>query len=332
MYRSPLTFIRCATVVLCILLGTSAAATAAPNLQATVDIKALTLTTGDLPRGFAEVKDRTVAEERPDGAAVYDVTYARERTAENLAAYAFEVRSGVARTAQVEDAVLQLESTKEAFLGEGWATTGVPPLGDEALGLTQTTDGEGGKVVHHSYVFRKGAYILMVGIRGRPEATKLDDAVSLAIKVSGRLDTALRGGAPAPATSRPATAPLPMAPPVPPLPQPRALSVQDLDGNATLVASDGTFLGSISSNAFDAKSVCNDFGQYGNPFSSLSIKNEFGTYGNPFSSSSPYNEFTSTPPIIMYRGRPVGHLTKNEFLPGAVDPDGLLAVLGCPKV
>jgi hypothetical protein len=174
---------------------------AAPSLQSNVDIKTLALTRDDLPRGFTMVPDRTVSEDRPDGVAVYDVTYARERSAENLAAGPFEVRSGVARTAQVEDAVLQLESTKEAFLGEGWSTTGVPPLGDETLGLTQTTDGEGGKVVHYSYLFRKGPYILMVGIRGRPEATKLDEAVSLAIKVSGRLDTALRGGAPAPASA-----------------------------------------------------------------------------------------------------------------------------------
>lgn len=184
---------------------------AAPSLQSNIDIKTLALTRDDLPRGFTMVPDRTVSEDRPDGVAVYDVTYARERSAENLAAGPFEVRSGVARTAQVEDAVLQLESTKEAFLGEGWSTTGVPPLGDETLGLTQTTDGEGGKVVHYSYLFRKGPYILMVGIRGRPEATKLDEAVSLAIKVSGRLDTALRGGAPAsasaPSSSGPSTKP-----------------------------------------------------------------------------------------------------------------------------
>ena len=173
---------------------------AAPSFQSAIDIKTLALTAGDLPRGFAVVPDRTVSEDRSDGVAVYDVTFARERTAENLAAGAFEVRSGVARTAQVEDAVLQLESTKEAFLGEGWATTGVPPLGDETLGLTQTTDGDGGKVVHYSYLFRKGAYILMVGVRGRPEATKLNDAVSLAITVSGRLDKALAGGASAPST------------------------------------------------------------------------------------------------------------------------------------
>jgi hypothetical protein len=173
--------------------------TAAPTLQANVDIKTLAITKADLQRGFEPVPDRTVSEERPDGVAVYDVTFSRERTAENLANGPFEVRSGVARTAQVEDAVLQLESTKEAFLSEGWTETGVPALGDEALGLTQTTDGEGGKIAHFSYLFRKGSYILMIGTRGRPDATKLSDAVGLAIIVSGRLDKALSSGAPAPA-------------------------------------------------------------------------------------------------------------------------------------
>jgi hypothetical protein len=170
--------------------------TAAPTRQA-IDIKTLAITKTDLQRGFEPVADRTVSEERPDGVAVYDVTFARERTPENLASGPFEVRSGVARTAQAEDAILQLESTKEAFLAEGWTETGVPALGDEALGLSQTTDGEGGKIAHFSYLFRKGSYIVMIGVRGRPEAVKLNDAVGLAIVVSGRLDTALAGGAPA---------------------------------------------------------------------------------------------------------------------------------------
>jgi hypothetical protein len=176
---------------------------AAPSLQSTVDIKALALTRSDLARGFEMVPDRTVSEDRPDGVAIYDITFARERTAENLASGPFEVRSGVARTAQVEDAMLQLESTKEAFLGEGWTEIGVPPLGDETLGLSQTTDGEAGQIAHFSYLFRKGPYIMMVGIRGRPEATRLDDAVALAIVVSGRVDKAL--GAPASAPGGPTT-------------------------------------------------------------------------------------------------------------------------------
>jgi hypothetical protein len=173
---------------------------AAPSLQSNIDIKTLALTKGDITTlwpGFDIVPDRTVSEDRQDGVAVYDVTFARERTPANLGSGPVEVRSGVARTSQVQDAVLQLESTREAFLGEGWTTTGVPPLGDETLGLTQTTDGDSGKIAHYSYLFRKGPYILMIGIRGRPDAVKITDAVGLAITVSGRLDKALAGGAPA---------------------------------------------------------------------------------------------------------------------------------------
>jgi len=184
---------------------------AAPSLQSNIDIKTLALVKGDVTAlwpGFETVPDRTVSEDRPDGVAVYDVTFARERTTPNLGSGPVEVRSGVARTSQVEDAVLQLESTKEAFLGEGWTTVGVPPLGDETLGLTQTTEGDSGKIAHISYLFRKGPYILMIGIRGRPDAIKLTDAVGLAITVSQRLDQALSGGAsPAPSSSGSSAAP-----------------------------------------------------------------------------------------------------------------------------
>ena len=178
-------------------------ALAAPFFQASIDIKSLALTPADLPRGFEALADRTLSEERPDGVAVYDVTYGRERTPENLAAGPFEVRSGVARTAQVDDARAQLGSTKDAFLAEGWTETPVPGLGDESIGLTQTTDGEGGRLALYSYLFRKNNLILMIGVRGRPEVTKMDNAVALAIAVSGRVDKALGGGAPAPATGAP---------------------------------------------------------------------------------------------------------------------------------
>lgn len=193
------------TVLAALILTLPLSVIAAPSPQAAIDIKTLALTKADLPPGFEIVPDRTVAEDRPGGVAVYDVTFARERTPENLSSGPFEVRSGVARTASVEDAILQLESTREAFLNEGWEATGVPPLGDETLGLTQTTDGEGGQIAHFSYLFRKDAYIVMVGIRGRPEAIRLNDVVGLAIVVSGRLDKALAGGAPASAGAPAAT-------------------------------------------------------------------------------------------------------------------------------
>jgi hypothetical protein len=172
---------------------------AAPVAQSVIDPKILTITVGDLPQGYVLVPDRTISENRSDGVAIHDVTFVRDRSPENLSSDPLEVRSGVARTAKVEDAVLQLESTKEAFLGKGWTQTGVPALGDETLGLTQTTEGAGGQIAHYSYLFRKGPYISMASIRGRPDAVKVNDVVSLSIIVFERLDKAL--GIPALASS-----------------------------------------------------------------------------------------------------------------------------------
>jgi hypothetical protein len=115
-----------------------------------------------------------------------------------------------------------------------------------------------------------------------------------------------------------------------PTPTPAAgLTVWDIDGRATLLASDGTYLGKVSSNQFDYESICNDFGAYGNPFAYVSVRNDFGPYGNPYSLKSVYNEFTSTPPRIIYQGAVVGYLTKNSYLRGALDPDLLFALYDC---
>jgi len=103
----------------------------------------------------------------------------------------------------------------------------------------------------------------------------------------------------------------------------------DIDGKATLLANEGTYLGKVSSNPFESESICNEFGTYGSEFASKSVRNEFGSYGSPFASQSAYNEFTSTPPRIIYQGGVVGYLTKNEFLRGALDPDLLFALYDC---
>jgi hypothetical protein len=110
---------------------------------------------------------------------------------------------------------------------------------------------------------------------------------------------------------------------------PAQLSIYDIDGRAFLVADDGAYLGKISSNAFDYESICNGFGPYGNPFSGTSIRNDFAPYGNPFSALSADNSFTSSPPQIIYQRKVVGYLTKNQFLPSALDPDLLFAAYDC---
>jgi hypothetical protein len=100
----------------------------------------------------------------------------------------------------------------------------------------------------------------------------------------------------------------------------------NLDG-ATIIASDGVFLGKISRNPFDAESVSNQFGIYGSKYSAKSIFNQYGLYGSQFSAMSPYNQFTSTPPKIMKGGTLLGHLTVNKFIMNRIDPEELAAWL-----
>jgi hypothetical protein len=131
------------------------------------------------------------------------------------------------------------------------------------------------------------------------------------------------------ATPRPAptatTKPLPTATP----PLPGVITLATLDGAAALVGDDGQYLGVLSSNRYDSKSVCNPYGDYGSKYSSSSVRNPYGDYGSKYGSLAAYNSYTSTPPAIVYRQRVVGYLTKNKFLSGAIDPDILFATWGC---
>src|ERR1700680_1779619 len=76
--------------------------------------------------------------------------------------------------------------------------------------------------------------------------------------------------------------------------------IGQLEG-ATIVASDGQFLGIISENAFNSKSIANEYGDYGSQYSSTSIFNEFGNCGGGFSDKSPFYDFKNDPPQIMLR-------------------------------
>jgi hypothetical protein len=100
----------------------------------------------------------------------------------------------------------------------------------------------------------------------------------------------------------------------------------DLEG-ATIVASDGQFLGIISGNSFDSKSIANEYGNYGSRYSSTSIFNEFGQYGGEFSDKSPFNEFTNNPPKIYTRNSKWAYLTHNRFLSPRVDPHWLIGAI-----
>lgn len=97
---------------------------------------------------------------------------------------------------------------------------------------------------------------------------------------------------------------------------------------ASLRADDDTFLGDIDSNPFNADSIANSFGTYGNRFSATSIWNEFGTYGSSFSALSPWNSFARTPPsVFLEDGTFAGYLTVNIFI-GVMHPNDLAISVG----
>ena len=103
-----------------------------------------------------------------------------------------------------------------------------------------------------------------------------------------------------------------------------SIKVHETFNGASIIADDGeqTFLGKIDS-AVASDSIFNEFGRYGSEFGAKSIWNEFGRYGSEFATYSPFNEFTSSPPFIVKSGKVIGHLTVNDALHGAVDPNWL---------
>jgi hypothetical protein len=103
-----------------------------------------------------------------------------------------------------------------------------------------------------------------------------------------------------------------------------ATNVCALIAGASVIAEDGTFLGTLT-NRFDGRSVFNEFGTYGSKFSATSIWNTFGQYGSEFGAKSAFNAFTRTPPILVLNGEALAYLTVNQSLTPRVDPRALFA-------
>ncbi len=93
---------------------------------------------------------------------------------------------------------------------------------------------------------------------------------------------------------------------------------------ATIVAKDGTFLGTVGSK-YDSNSIFNEYGSYGGKYSSKSIFNEYGTYGSKYGTNSVFNEYSSDPPRIVFNGSVIGYLSVNRYLSGAINPYALVA-------
>jgi hypothetical protein len=96
---------------------------------------------------------------------------------------------------------------------------------------------------------------------------------------------------------------------------------------ATIVAQDGnnTVLGTIDSE-FKASSIFNTFGTYGSEFGAKSIFNQYGTFGGEYSLYSPFNKYTTTPPMIIKKGKLLGYLSANKYLTGAISVPVILSL------
>lgn len=90
-----------------------------------------------------------------------------------------------------------------------------------------------------------------------------------------------------------------------------------------LVASDGQFLGQLSSNPYLSEGVMNQYGSFGSMYSSTSIFNKYSRYGSELSQLSPFNQYTQHPPRIFLRGELVGYLSVNLFVRNRLDPHSL---------
>lgn len=103
-------------------------------------------------------------------------------------------------------------------------------------------------------------------------------------------------------------------------------SFAELEG-AFIVADDGQFLGKITTNSIDSKSIINSIGSYGSDISATSIFNTIGKYGSDISRLSPFNDIASTPPKVFKGERFMGYLTTNKIKTPRIDPHALLGWL-----
>jgi hypothetical protein len=80
---------------------------------------------------------------------------------------------------------------------------------------------------------------------------------------------------------------------------------------AFIAAEDGHFLGVITTNSYDSKSILN----------------EYGDYGGEYAEYSPFNEYTSTSPKIYTKDHKWAYLTVNRTLKPRIDPHWLIGIL-----
>jgi hypothetical protein len=177
-------WVRALAVLVVIVSAHGGASTGIAQMTGPLDPRSLALSVDELPPGFADA-GRTSFEERPDGTAAYETTYVRPVDASAIGPT--EIRFSIGRTLSGTDSARLLLTMRQGLQAGGWSEQPVPALGDEAIGLNL----RGGTTVAYLYLFRFGRHVVGSGVAGLATSTSFDDALGLAIQLSGRLDVAL---------------------------------------------------------------------------------------------------------------------------------------------
>jgi len=102
-----------------------------------------------------------------------------------------------------------------------------------------------------------------------------------------------------------------------------AISLSEL----RIIASDGTFLGTLNENEYDTNSIYNKYGKYGSHYNTTCIFNKYSNYGSDYSDKSPFNQYANNAPGLFDRqGNFYGTLSINRYAQGVTQQTYRLAL------
>jgi len=94
-----------------------------------------------------------------------------------------------------------------------------------------------------------------------------------------------------------------------------------------IIASDGTFLGTLNENEYDSNSIYNQYGKYGSHYNTTCIFNKYSNYGSDYSDKSPFNQYANNAPGLYDRqGNFYGTLSINRYAQGVTQQTYQLAL------
>ena len=108
---------------------------------------------------------------------------------------------------------------------------------------------------------------------------------------------------------------------------PAPAGIGEFEG-ASIVAFDGTFLGIVSKDPRDTKSIADSTGMYGSKISTSSIFDSIGPYGSGVSSMSAFNAMASNPPKLVATDGTWIYLTANPTLAPRIAPETIVKFVG----